>query len=349
MRRTLVVATAIAALACTRPVLAGHPVQGPGEYEHVVEEYRIGEANTAIRRLARWPESMVTESVRHWAKLLRPEQLVAALMLHTELAAAILDSLPHQTNVQLRHAQELLDALSARRDEHERADAVRLRWYQFVISMYGTTWLDDADRYAREALGRFPRNPTLYFQRGALLELRAKFNLPEPPRATLARGRIPDPGPRMTRTLESATAEYRRALELDPHMAIARLHLGWVHVLQGDNRAGDDLAAALADARDDRIRYLAHLFRGGLAERQHQFDEAAKEYELTRELGPSHQTPYVALSRVELARGHTERARELARELAALERVDDDPWWDYHLGAVDEDALTWLRAEAHRR
>ena len=346
MRRTIVAATAIAAFACTQPILA----QGPGEYEHVAEEYRVGDPNIAIQRLARWPEAAVTESVRYWAKLLRPEQLVAAAMAHTELAAAILDSLPHQTNVQLHHAQELLDALAARRDERERADAVRLRWYQFVISLFSSNArLDDADRYAREALGRFPRDPVLILLKGTILELSAAYNVPAPPSPTLGRSRAPDSATRQGRTLESAAAEYRRALELDPHLAVARLRLGWVHVLAGDNRARDDLTAALGDAKDDTVRYLAHLFLGGLAERQSRFDEAATEYEAALNLGNQHQTPFVALSRVETARGHPDRARELAHQLAALERIDDDPWWNYHLGALDNSALPWLRAEAHRR
>jgi hypothetical protein len=117
---------------------------------------------------------------------------------------------------------------------------------------------------------------------------------------------------------------------------------------EGNNRAGQELATALQDAKDDRTRYLAHLFLGSLAERQHRLDEAAQEYELARQLGPMHQSPYVALSRIELLRARAERARDLAQQLAALQRIDDDPWWNYQLGAIDDEALAWLRAEAHR-
>jgi tetratricopeptide (TPR) repeat protein len=216
------------------------------------------------------------------------------------------------------------------------------------VSLYtADARLDDADRYLREALGRFPRDPMLVFRRGMLLELLVHFDLAEPRRP--APGRSPGLGMRTARTLEAAAADYRRALEIDPHLAIARLHLGWVHVLQRDKRAQEDLAAALADARDDWTRYLARLFLGGVWERQNRFDEAAAEYEAARQLGPTHQTPFVALSRVELARGRPDRARELAVELATLNRIDDDPWWSYRAGTIDEGALTWLRTEAHRR
>jgi len=345
VRCTLVAVAAILALAPARAAVA----QGPGAYEPLVDQYRLGDPDAAVRQLARWPESAIDESIRHWSKMLRPEQIVGAAILHTELAAAILDSLPSRTNVHLHHALTLLDALATRRDAREHAGTVRLRWYRFVISLYAAdARLYDADLYARDALGKFPRDPILIFLKGTILEL-ARFNSSASAPVALPRGRAPASATRQQQTLESAAAEFRRALDLDPRLAIARLHLGWIDVQEGNSHAHQELATALADAKDDRTRYLARLFLGGLAERQQHFDDAAQEYELARQLGPTHQTPYVAASRIEVARGRLDRARELARALAALERVDDDPWWDYHLGALDGEALAWLRAEAHRR
>ena len=346
MHSAFALAAAVAVFASTRPVLA----QSSDDYASAVEEYRAGDPNQAIRRVARWPESAVTESVRQWAKLQARDRFAAAVMLHTELGAAILDSLPHQTAVQLRHAQDLLDALSARRDGRELADAIRLRWYRLVVSLFSSNArLDDADRYAREALGRFPRDPILILEKGIILELGVAYNMPLPLSPSLARGRAPASAPRAFGTLESAAAEYRRALEIDPHLAVARLHLGRVRAQQGDSRAHEDLATALADARDDRTRYLAHLFLGAVAERRQDFDQAAKAYEAARAIGDRYQTPFVALSRVALARGQADRARQLAHELAALDRVDDDPWWAYQQGSIDDAALQWLRDEAHRQ
>jgi tetratricopeptide (TPR) repeat protein len=345
VNRTLVVAAAMYLCGCPGPAFA----QSRADYASAVEEYREGDPSEAIQRVARWPASTITETRRQWAPQQPAGQLVAALMLHTELGAAILNSLPHQTTVQLSHAAELLDTLSARRGETEHADAIRLHWYRFVISLFSSSArFDEADRYATEAIGRFPRDPELILDKGIVLELGAKYNRP-PPARSVVRGMAPGGATPGGRTLAAAAAEYRRALEIDPHLALARLRLGWVRVQQGDSRGGVDLAAALADAKDDDTRYLAHLFLGGVAERRGDFDEAAQEYAAAHRLGDQHQTPFVALSRVELARGHADRARELARELAALERVDDDPWWNYHLGALDQDALQWLRDEAQGR
>jgi tetratricopeptide (TPR) repeat protein len=342
--RAFLAIMALVVVVCARSVLA----QAPDDYVDVVDEYRTGDPNTAIRTLARWPERSVEDSIRQSAKRLRPGQIVAAVMLHTELGAAILDSLPSRTSLQFGHARTLIDALTERRDEREHADAVRLHWFRFVISLYAADGrLVDAEIYARDALGRFPRDPILIFQKGAILETARSTNSPSAALALL-RGRAPASATRQEQTLEAAAAEFRRALAIDPHMAVARLHLGWVHVQLQDDRAREDLTAALADARNDGERYLAHLFLGGLAERQSRFDEAAQEYERTRQLCPGCQTPYIASSRIEMARGRSEQARELARRFAALERVEDDPWWTYRFGTPDDEALTWLRAEAHR-
>ena len=354
MRRALLIAAAVLlAIAGAQTAFA----QGPGEYQDIVEEYRIGAADAAVGRLARWPAPAVTESVRHWSTLLRPGQLIAAAMLHTELAHAILDVLPAATDTQLQHAQTLLAALAARRDERGRAMDVRRRWFAFVTTMYlARGYADDAERYVRAGLAEFPRDAFLHLHRGTILETRANFDATDPRndpsrRVTLSRGRALDPSLRAAQALDAAAAEYRRALELEPRMAVAQLHLGWIHIVQRDaRRARDELTAALAGAPDDRVRYLAHLFLGRLAEQQNRLDEAAREYEATRQLGPAHQTPYVALSRIEAALGRIERARDLAREGIQLSVADDDdPWWNYHLGGIDGEALAWLRAEAHRR
>ena len=114
-----------------------------------------------------------------------------------------------------------------------------------------------------------------------------------------------------------------------------------------DKRAKTDLEAALADATDDTIRYLAHLFLGGLAERERRLAEARREYEDARAVGPGFQTPYVALTRIEAALGHDALAREQAITAVQLMKTDDDPWWDFRIG-FDRESLRWLRAEARK-
>jgi hypothetical protein len=86
---------------------------------------------------------------------------------------------------------------------------------------------------------------------------------------------------------------------------------------------------------------------GGIAEREHRLPDARREYEAVRSLGAGYQTPYTALSRVEEAIGHADRARELAMVGLQLKKAEDDPWWDLRIG-FDRESLKWLRAEARK-
>jgi tetratricopeptide (TPR) repeat protein len=214
------------------------------------------------------------------------------------------------------------------------------RWHAVVASMYTARGLVvAADRIIRDGLTDFPRSPELYVARGSIQEMRA---------AAMTDLRSSPTTGGVSRVLEAAAADFRRALEVDRSLAMAHLHLGWVHHVLGDERSGRDLDAALAHATDDGVRYLAHLFRGAIAERERRLDEARREYEAARAIGP-YQTPFVALSRIEEALGHHDRARDLAHEYTARAIQVEDPWWDYHLGGFDATALAWLHSEARRR
>jgi tetratricopeptide (TPR) repeat protein len=148
--------------------------------------------------------------------------------------------------------------------------------------------------------------------------------------------------------LELAEHHYRRALALDANNAEAHLHLGWIRSFRGDDAARTDLSAAATAAADDATRYLAHLFLGGLDERAGRFEDAGREYDEARELGPEYQTAYAALSRVEQALGHDSRARDLSLIGLQLDKRDeDDPWWDHRIG-FDRAGLVWLRREVRR-
>jgi hypothetical protein len=148
--------------------------------------------------------------------------------------------------------------------------------------------------------------------------------------------------------LKTATNDYLRALSIDSHNAEAHLHLGWVRLVLGDGRVKSELAAAIVDAEDDTVRYLAHMLLGGLAEYENNLTDALQEYELARTAGPDFQTPFVALSLVEQSLGHDGRARELALAGLQLEKTAaDDPWWDHRIG-FDRESLYWLRDEVRR-
>jgi hypothetical protein len=346
-RSLALIALAFVAALWTAPIWA----QGPGEYRSLVERYQTGDDRTAVAALARWSRPDVTNAVHFWTSKLTSRELTAAVMLHTDLANEIIDGAPPLARFHMELAELLVRDVRegvGRSGASQQGPAFVPRWYAVVTSLYTSFGLfPDADRVVRDGLSTFPRDPMLHVARGAIQERRANVD------AMDLKG-APSGGvhlvPRVVRPLESAAADFRRALELDNTLALAQLHLGWVHFLLQDNRAARDLdAAAAAQATDDGVRYLAHIFLGAVAERDNRLPDAGREYEAAKAIGPAYQTPFIALSRVEEALGHNARARDIAQEYASLETKVDDPWWDYHLGGVDVAAFSWLRHEAQRR
>jgi tetratricopeptide (TPR) repeat protein len=318
--------------------------QTTSDYRSLVEQYATSDDPSPLAALARWSRAAVTDAVNAWASKLTSQELIAAVMLHTQLASTVIDDMPTLASFHISTASRLLDVLNGGARRNERTLAVKRRWYEFVGSLYRSRaqW-NEAERFARDGLFAFPRDAVLHVALGEIQETRLSFEEPD------LRGALPDNSralTRLTRSLESAATEFRRALALDAGLATAHLHLGWVRFLLHDGRAPEDLRTALAQATDDGVRYLAHLFLGAVAERDKKLDEARQEYEAARALGAARQTAFVALIRVEEALGHHGRARDLAKGYAELPFKAEDPWWDYHLGGIDHAALAWLRHEA---
>ena len=338
----VVIAIACVALLGAAPIAA----QTTGDYPSLVEEYARGGDQGAVAALARWSRPVVINAVNAWASKFTPQQLVAAAMLHTELASRVIDNTPSLAAFHIGTASRLIDALNAADRRHERGLAVKRRWYEFIVSLYTSrALLAEAERSALDGLADFPRDAVLFVALGAIQEMRVGFDEPD-----LRGAALPDNTrafTRLTRSLESAASNFRRALAIDNGLATAHLHLGWVHFILHDGRAAEDLRAALAQAPDDGVRNLAHLFLGAVAERDKKLTDARQEYEAAQAVGPACQTPFVALIRVEEELGHHARARELAQTFAELPLKVEDPWWDYHLGRPDLAALAWLRHEAH--
>jgi hypothetical protein len=313
------------------------------EYRSLVDQYATGDGPSAMAALARWPRPVVADAVNAWASKLTLQQSIAAAMLHTELASRSIDDTPSFAAFHISIASRLL----AGDRRNERSLTVKRRWYELVVSLYTSrALLTEAERFARDGLAMFPRDALLYVALGAIQELRLGFDQPD------LRGILLDgggPSGRLTRALESTATDFRRAVALDDGLATAHLHLGWIRLLLHDNRAAEDFRAALMLAADDRERCLAHLFLGAAAERDRKLADAREEYEAAQALGAGYQTPFVALMRVEEALGHHARARDVAQAYAGLPALVEDPWWDYHLGGLDLDALAWLRHEAQGR
>jgi len=342
VRMAVICAAVLLVAAAIRPQAAA---QDGADYEHLVDTYARGHLNEAVTALARWPRENVTAAVHGIALISQngpggPSPLRAAAMLHTDLAAALSSSDGSLSEFHFGLARSLVGLLTAKNAQLKGAQEFVQRWYEFAPTLYlATREIEKASQLVREGLTRSPANPMLYFLGGAINELQRSVPTTV---VTRARGFSTAAGPSAS-LLDVAAAEYRRALAIDGHLAIARLHLGWVRFQQHDSRAPVDLETALADASDAGTQYLAHLFLGAIAEHENRLADALAEYEKARTIGPHYQTAYIAAIRTAAALGDSERARQAALTFVAAEKRED-PWWDYHLGGVNMPALEWLRA-----
>jgi hypothetical protein len=343
VRRTPLTTAAVLTLAlCASPARA----QRAEDYLTLVREYAAGQGTDAVMRLSRWSQADVTSIAAASTAALSPHDLAVAAMLHTELADAIVDTDPFRATFHATTARGYLSAWIARPDSHERARSFTRRWYEFVGSLFaGAGRLEDAAAYVRAGLLEFPGDSMLYVVRGTIAEMSARLRFVPDLRERLPES--PRDRERIEQGLKPATSAYQQAADADDRNAVAWLHLGWINFFLEDKRAKARFDAALARASDDTVRYLAHLFLGGIAEREHHPAEALREYDAARLVGARYQTPYVAISRIEESLGHGERAREIALQAAQLRKDDDDPWWDFRI-VLDRPAVVWLRAEARR-
>jgi tetratricopeptide (TPR) repeat protein len=152
--------------------------------------------------------------------------------------------------------------------------------------------------------------------------------------------------------LATAEAAYRRALEIDPDLAPARLRRGRVLAQSGrPDAAASELEWVVTHSKDRELVYLAHLFHGRIHEDAGRLVEAAESYRLAVAQDPPSQAANLALGHVLDALGERAVAAEAwSKAAAGNDRKSDDAWWNYPFGEAHRtDALfDGLRAEASR-
>jgi tetratricopeptide (TPR) repeat protein len=333
----------LSALALAFGILAASVhAQTFGDYPGLVRAYIGGRGSEAVAALLRWPHGESIAAAKTAALTLTPREIAAAAILHTEIALSVVDDRPFDAAAHVEAAQTLLQAAQRDAAQRERTNQIAQRWYYFVASVFvSAKQMQPAAWYIREGLLAFPGSATLYFVRGTIAERSVEASWNRGLRSELPdnmRDRI-----RIEEGLKRAVGDYQHALNIDPHLTLAHLRVGWVRLYLGDKSARRELEAAAADAATDRTRYLAQLFLGGLAEREKRIDDARTAYQAALAAGGSFQTAYLALSRLEEAAGNGQRAQDLATQCAQLRKDDPDPWWDF-ASAFDRDMLLELRA-----
>ena len=188
-----------------------------------------------------------------------------------------------------------------------------------------------------EGVGRLPRSADLLLMKGTLLELIARSETADfrgTWSVTSGINRMASPTvARIEDTLGAAANVYERALQLDPSITSARLRLGWVYGINHSNAHAREQLRLVANGRSSReLRYLAHLFLGGLADVEGNFEGAYDEYEAAHATHPDAQSASIALMRAARLTGRTDLEQELLARYPARTRTGEDPWWYFSLG-----------------
>jgi hypothetical protein len=307
----------------------------------------------------------VLERARHTLRC-TPQDLMTAAMLQADAAALIIAIDHERAAAHIRTGSRLLRPLQVA--PHRLPPAATGTEATFIPLWYAHTarlflvqrHFPAALSIVREGLATYPRSAELHLALGVVYEVPWFWFDGNPrgeriDRTNPASGRVAGPfsGPeeRVRYSLAAAANQYRRALSFDAAHGRARLRLGWLHVLAGDRRASEDLAAALRDASDDDERYLAHLMLGGLAERAGNRPEAIAAYSRAREAGPSYKTACIGLSHAYAVSGETASAADEANRCLMLQPDPErpDPWLTLRLGVTDTPVLESLHEQARRR
>jgi hypothetical protein len=335
------VVSLILAVAMAVPPAGAQTPDAPADrYAAIVETYRAGD-DRAVADIRTWMPADI-DGVLGSAAARGGRFAAAAAMLHTEAAIAASGmNRAAEGAAQLAAAAALVQSLPAD------AAAFIERYYGFAPTLFFARGdLDGARPWVERGLQLFQYSAPVNTAAGMLDELTAHVGDPEcVGRECAAGGATTLAGSR----LAAAGREYRIALERDPSYEEARLHLGRVLAMQGQDMEADAALAAVIESGSPRGRYLAHLFRGDLAANRDDRTAARREYEAAMTESPECQTPYLALAHLEDAAGNAVRARQLIAQWAQREAdVSADPWWTYQNGGIDRNALQWLIDYARR-
>jgi tetratricopeptide (TPR) repeat protein len=138
-------------------------------------------------------------------------------------------------------------------------------------------------------------------------------------------------------SLDEAAKAYRRALEIDPRSAEARLRFGRVLALLGrPDEARTAFERVIAEGADEATRWLAHMFLGRVHEQAGRLEETVTSYR--RALGlRATQSATIALANALDRSGERDAAvaqlQLLATTAEQSTHCEDgcDPWLSYNL------------------
>jgi hypothetical protein len=321
-------------------------------FEKHLQNYRTSSAREVIGELATWPVDRLVAAAKASTPILSPSNRMAAAILEAEVAGALLvPPKPNgaaagifQTDAVLKVINSALVLLHEAGPDpfgEQLGEDPRRSWYYATASVLVVAMrLSEASKLVETGLTEFPNDPLLITARGTISHRHLDaLMFRQWPGVRTGESR---------QTQTAATADYKRALTLSPHLALASLRLGQLYVDLGNEREARPLLQSVGgSSATDNQQYFAHLLLGRMAANDREFEASATEYEKAYGIAPGYQTACIALSRIEEVLERQGRAAAIAEDCFRLSGHDDP--WPHYRAQGDPDALLRLRAEARGR
>jgi hypothetical protein len=203
-------------------------------------------------------------------------------------------------------------------------------WYR-ATSALQQEWVDCGllRQHLEAALDLLPDDPVLLLHQGTLHQTFADGRVQASVREGGRGGMLAVDGPERERA--RAERVLRRALELDPALAEARIRLAHVLSDRGAHaEAVEIVGPALREPLPPFFEYYAAMILGRSEERLGRGEAARAAFLRAQALFPRAQSPRIGLSRLALASGRSAEGIDTLLEAAGpLRPIADDPWWLY--------------------
>lgn len=230
--------------------------------------------------------------------------------------------------------------------------------WTYAVSRLLRSWNLTADAERVLEMGRelVPVDPLILYESGVLQEMFATHwqTAQGQPHARTMHDVAPLDGIRGNREarLDQARRWLSGSVTADPSNHMARLHLGRVLMMRGDDDEALRLLERVRDETSDRaMAYLALMFAGAVHERKGLLDQATAAYRQAIERFPEGHSVYIALSEVLNAAGQGDEARAvLSKVLTEAKDKRREPWSWYFIEPreVPRERIQLLFAEGRR-
>ena len=324
-----------------------------------VQRHDAGKADAALETVAAIPYWRIPHALRRSEVAEDRYFLTRALVLHTDLAIVQRQAAARRGDTGARSGSLLLEdgqsagrrqgsphwsvalqiatMLADRRDPEARRLA--LLWFRAVNGLF-LHWAEGTQLYVDSGLRYFPEDAVLHLYRGTVHQMYANGRVQQSlnrtdPAAGYAPGPSADPRLREAASVELARAEtaLRRALELDPALAEARIRLAHV---AGDLGHPGEAVALVKEALRARLppffESYATLILGRNQARVGSLEEARIAFDRAAALAPTAQAPRIGRLQVALAAGRPADALSALTDVLGPEHsipTDTEEWAIY--------------------